>query len=156
MPSPSAEPNTTDWHQSKVTAEFSYCSFKHETSVKATIPVVLWEAKRGKKEASALCICSLSPASIHVSFNTPHELTDQSSSWSKSLFPQFSTVEFPTEVLPKTNLPNIRMLFKMGNVWNYQSNVKSFSIQLIHQHLFWCCSGLKDSFRPLTSGPDEL
>lgn len=61
---PSAEANTTDWHRSKVTAQFSCCSFKHETSVIARGILGGW---RGKKEASAVGFCSLTPASIHLS-----------------------------------------------------------------------------------------
>lgn len=39
-------------------------------------------------------------------FNRPHELTDQSSRRSNSLFPHF-----PPEILPKSNLPNIEKTY---------------------------------------------
>lgn len=123
VPSPSAEPNTTDWHQSKVTAELWYCSFVPETSVNIRDPGgVTGGLERQERDTSSVRLqppfmprlTSLLPATLSApgGFTRPHELTDQSSSRSKSLFPQFPPVEFPTEVLPKSNLPNMLTLEK--------------------------------------------
>lgn len=123
MPSPSAEANMTDWHRSKVTAQFSYCSFMHETSVIASGILGGW---RGKKEASAVGFCSLTPASIQLSSppssptHSLHQeaLTDLMSSQIRAqagqrvCFFNFLQLSFPTEVLPKTNLPNTLTLEK--------------------------------------------
>lgn len=167
MPSPSAEANTTDWHRSKVTAQFSYCSFKHETSVMASGILGGW---RGKKKASAVGFCSLTPASIHLSSpRTPsspthslHQeaLTDLMSSQIRAqagqrvCFFNFLLLSFLLKSCQRRTYRTHsrwrkRVLFylKMSEITSLILNSSVFNL---FKHLFWCCSRLTDSFRLLT------
>lgn len=165
MPSPSAEANTTDWHWSKVTAQLTYCSFKHETSVIASGILGGW---RGKKEAWAVGFCSLTPAFIHLSSppssptHSQHQeaLTDLMSSQIRAqagqrvCFFNFLLLSFllkscqrRTYRTPSRWRKHVLFYFKMSEITSLMLNSSVFNL---FKHLFWCCSGLTDSFRLLT------
>lgn len=69
---PSADPNTTEWHQSKVTAELWNCLFMSETSVNIRNPIVI---RRGLVKQDRVGLHSVREQPSLLSFHHPSSIS---------------------------------------------------------------------------------